>query len=290
MIGLVQVGNQAMADRYAYLPLIGLFVMIVWSSAEWAAARPTSTKLLAAAGIAILLALSAVTHIQLSYWHDDLTLWAHALAVAPNNFVAENNFASALIGQGRNDEAIAHFRAASALEPQDATSQLNLGIYAQEHGDLQQAAARYAYVLQLATDTELRASAYANLGTVYFALHDYPQAQQNFDSATKLKRVFPIALLDMGLIAERNSDWNGATTYFARFVAVDPSDVAYLLLAHALHQAGRDRDANLAEQQAQRFSNDISQARERAAGLEAQSLSPPEIDRSQPSPARPIRP
>jgi len=270
MIGLVQVGNQAMADRYAYLPLIGLFVMIVWAAAEWAGTRHASTRLLAAAGLTILLALSVVTHIQLSYWHDDLTLWAHALAVTQNNFVAENNFASALIRQGRNDEAIVHFRAASALEPQDATSQLNLGIYAQENGDLRQAAARYAYVLQLATDTQLRASAYANLGTVYFALHDYGQAQQNFDSAVKLKRVFPIALLDMGLIVEKNNDWNRAADYFARFVAVDPNDVGYLLLAHAFRQAGRDEDATLAYQQAQRLSNDIEQAQRRAASLEAQ--------------------
>ncbi len=274
MIGLVQVGNQAMADRYAYLPLIGLFIMIVWTAADWASTCQTSAKLLAAAGLTILLALFAVTRIQLRYWHDDLSLWSHALAVTRNNFVAENNLASALIRQGRNDEAIAHFRTASALEPQDATSQLNLGIYAQEHGDLQQAAARYAYVLQLAIDTQLRASAYANLGTVYFALHDYPRAQQNFDSATKLKRVFPIALLDMGLIAEKtaksNDDWNRAAGYFARFVAVDPSDVGYLLLAHALHEAGRGEEANLAYQQAQRLSNDINQAERRAAGLEAQ--------------------
>ncbi len=274
MIGLVQVGNQAMADRYAYLPLIGLFVMIAWTAAEWAGSRHASTRLLAAAGLAVLLALSAVTHIQLSYWQDDLTLWAHALAVTQNNFVAENNFASALIRQGRSDEAIIHFRAASALEPQDATSQLNLGIYAQEHGDLQQAAARYAYVLQLATDTQLRASAYANLGTVYFALHDYPQAQKNFDSAIKLKRVFPIALLDMGLIAEKNAeknnDWDHAADYFAHYVVLDPNDVGYLLLAHALHQAGRDEDAKLAYQQARRFSNDIGQAQQRAASLEAQ--------------------
>jgi protein O-mannosyl-transferase len=270
MIGLVQVGNQAMADRYAYLPMIGLFIMVVWAAADWAGARHASTKFVAAGGIAILVALSVVTHIQLSYWHDDLSLWGHALAVTHNNFVAENNFASALIRQGRNDEAFTHFRAASALEPQDATSQLNLGIYAQEHGDLRQAAARYAYVLQLATDTQLRASAYANLGTVYFALRDYALAQQNFDSATKLKRVFPIALLDMGLIAERNSDWNGATACFARFVAVDPSDVGYLLLARALREAGRDADAKLAYQQAERLSNDIDQARQRTDSLEIQ--------------------
>jgi Flp pilus assembly protein TadD len=270
MIGLIQVGNQAMADRYAYLPLIGLFIMVVWGAAEWARARQTSTRWIATAGIAVLLALSAVTRIQLSYWRDDLTLWAHALAVTQNNFVAENNFASALIRQGRSDEAIIHFRAASALEPQDATSQLNLGIYAQQHGDLQQAAARYAYVLQLATDTQLRASAYANLGTVYFARHEYAQAQQNFDSATKLKRVFPIALLDMGLIAEKNSDWSRAADCFAHYVALDPNDVGYLLLANALHRAGRDDDANLAYQQAQRLSTDLAQAEQRAAQLAAQ--------------------
>jgi len=277
MIGLVQVGNQAMADRYAYLPLIGLFVFIVWAAAEWARARHFSTKYLAAAGLTILLALSAAARIQLSYWHDDFSLWAHALAVTQRNYVAENNLAHALIKQGRYDDAITHFRAAAGIEPGDPVSQLNLGIYAQERGDLREAAARYELVLQLATDDQIRASAYANLGTVYFALHSYAQAQQNFDSGVKLKRVFPVALLDMGLIAQKTAqttaqknDWNGAADYFAQFVAVDPSDVGYLLLAHALHQAGRDEDANRAYQQALRLSTDLAQAQRRAAQLAAQ--------------------
>jgi protein O-mannosyl-transferase len=274
MIGLVQVGNQAMADRYTYLPLIGLFVIIVWATAEWASSRQLSTKYLAAAGLTILLALSAITRLQISYWHDDASLWARALAVTQRNFVAENNLAHALIKHGRYDEAIIHFRAAAALEPGDPVSQLNLGIYAEEHGDLQQAAARYEYVLRLATDTQIRASAYTNLGTIYFAIHDYAQAQRNFDSAMKLKHVFPAALLDMGLIAQNTaqntSDWNRAADYFAQFVAVNPSDVGYLLLAHALHQAGRHDDANRAYQQALRLSNDINQSQQRAAQLAAQ--------------------
>jgi uncharacterized protein HemY len=74
----------------------------------------------------------------------------------------------------------------------------------------------------------------------------------------------------MGLIVEKNNDWNRAADYFARFVAVDPNDVGYLLLAHAFRQAGRDEDATLAYQQAQRLSNDINQAQQRAASLEAQ--------------------
>jgi protein O-mannosyl-transferase len=117
MIGLVQVGNQAMADRYTYLPLIGLFIMIVWATAEWASARQLSVKYLAAAGLALLLAFSAVTRNQLGYWHDDFAFGRTLLAVTRNNYVAENNFANALVRQGRIDEAIIHFRTASAWNP-----------------------------------------------------------------------------------------------------------------------------------------------------------------------------
>jgi Tfp pilus assembly protein PilF len=274
MIGLVQVGNQAMADRYAYLPAIGLFIMVVWAVADcvrYLAKNSSPAKILAPAAIIVLLAFSAITRSQLTYWHDDLTLWRHALDETQNNFVAENNFASALINQGRGDEAIIHFRAASALEPGDPTSQLNLGIYAQENGDLQQAAARYNNVLRLATDTQLRASAYANLGTVAFALHDYPYAQQNFDSAIKLGRVFPVVLLELGIISERTAqsaaDYNRAAGYFSQFVALEPSDVGYLLLADALRHAGRLDDAKLSGQRAMQLSADVPQARQQAAKL-----------------------
>ena len=274
MVGLVQVGNQAMADRYAYLPMIGVFIMAVWTGAELAIAHPATKKYLATAAFAILLALCAVTRAQIAYWHDDFSLWSHALAVTQNNFVAENNIADALIKQGRKEEAVIHFRTASIIEPGDPTSQLNLGIYAQEHGDLPQAASRYSEALRLATDTQLRASAFANLGTVYFAVHDYDHAQQNFDSAIKLKHPFPIALLDMGLIAQKTAvkadDWKQAAAYFAMFVGVDPSDVGYVLLANALRNAGRPADADWAFQQALRLSSDINQAQLKAAQLATQ--------------------
>lgn len=274
MIGLVQVGNQAMADRYTYLPLIGVFMMTVWAAAEWASAWQFSVKYLATVGFAFLLAFSAVTRIQLDYWHDDFSLWSHALAVTRNNYVAENNFANALVRQGRIDEAITHFRTASVLEPLDPTSQLNLGIYAEQHGDLAQAAVRYDTTLRLATDTQLRATAYANLGTVYFALHDYGRAQENFDSALKLGGRFPVAFLDMGLIAEKSAetaaDWNRAAGYFAQFAALEPTDVGYLLLADAFHHANRTEDADMAYRQALQLSSDIAQSRQRAAQLLAQ--------------------
>jgi tetratricopeptide (TPR) repeat protein len=248
--------------------------MTVWAAAEWASARHFSVKYVATAGLTLLLAFSAVTRIQLGYWHDDLSLWSHALAVTRNNYVAENNFASALVREGRIDEAFVHFQTASALEPSDPTSQLNLGIYAEQHGDLAQAEARYEMALRLATDSQLRATAYANLGTVYFALHDYDRAEQNFDSALKLKGSFSIAFLDLGLIAQKTAqttgDWSRAADYFAQSVALEPNDVGYLLLASALHHANRIEDANRAYRQALQFSTDLAQSRQRAAQLSAQ--------------------
>jgi tetratricopeptide (TPR) repeat protein len=278
MIGLIQVGNQAMADRYAYLPMIGIFIMAIWGAADIGEElRVTHSNLapraLAGGGIIVLVAFSAVTREQIKYWHDDSSLWSRALAVTQNNFVAENNFAEALVRQGRTEDAVAHFRRAAALEPGDAVSQLNLGIYAQEHGDLQQAETRYEYALNLGADAQLRASAYANLGTVYFAQHKYKEARRSFDSADKLKKVFPIALFDQGLMAERTAqtsdDWANAADYYKRLVKVDPSDVGYLLLSHALRQAGREREADEAFQQAGRISQNVGQAEQKAAHLVA---------------------
>src|SRR3954463_3690200 len=185
MIGLVQVGNQGMADRYAYLPFIGLFVMVVWGVTELAD-RLSIKKFVSAAALVITSVLCVITYRQLAYWHDDFSLWSHTLAVTHRNFVAEDNFGNALIKAGKYEEGIAHFRNAAEIEPGDPVSEVNLGIYAQQHGDLQQAAARYQYALQLASDPQVRAAAYANLGGVYFALHDYQQAQNNFEAALSL--------------------------------------------------------------------------------------------------------
>jgi protein O-mannosyl-transferase len=269
MIGLVQVGNQAMADRYAYLPFIGLFVMVVWGIADLVNRFSIKKYVAAAAGV-IVIALCAMTYRQLDYWHDDFSLWSHTLAVTHRNFVAEDNFGNALIKAGKYDEGIAHFRKAAEIEPGDPVSEVNLGIYAQQHGDLQQAAARYQYALQLASDPQVRAAAYANLGGVYFTLHNYEQAQTNFQSALRLGSRSPFIFLHMGLIAQKNSDWNDAIRFYAAYVAAQPSDVGYFLLGQALEYAG-DRDrAKLAYEKAQQSSRDLNQTRQAAAKLLAE--------------------
>jgi tetratricopeptide (TPR) repeat protein len=118
--------------------------------------------------------------------------------------VAENNVGATLAQRGRYPEAIAHLRVAAALEPDDSVSQLNLGVYAQQQGDLKQAIARFKAALQLATDRRIRGTAYAGLGQIYYSQRDYARARENFESAAKPDNPYPIQL---GLLAQKAGDW-----------------------------------------------------------------------------------
>ena len=115
MIGLVQVGQQAMADRYAYLPLLGLLIMVVWGVAELIARWRIPSPYVAVVAVSVLLALAIVTYRQLGYWHTSESLWTRALAVTRNNYTAHGNLADALARQQRSEEAIVHYEAAARL-------------------------------------------------------------------------------------------------------------------------------------------------------------------------------
>ena len=138
MIGLVQVGAQAMADRYAYLPLIGLFLMICWgvpdlqpgsraAVSSWTTQGHSSSTWLTIACFAMLLALTAVAHQQLWYWRDSVALWEHAAAVTSGNWMAEDFLGELMIELGKPDDALSHYHRALAMNPDDPISNVNIG-------------------------------------------------------------------------------------------------------------------------------------------------------------------
>ena len=186
MIGLVQVGSQAMADRYAYLPFVGLFVMIVWGVADVCEQRHLPKLLPAAASAVVLLALMAATYIQVGYWRDNVTLWSHTLAVTRDNFVAEDDLAGALLDAGRPADADVHYRAAAAIRPNDALSHLNIGIYQHKQGNLQAAIEEYKQVLAVTSQRDWRQTALTNMARAYRGLGDSGAAQKYFAEAAKL--------------------------------------------------------------------------------------------------------
>lgn len=116
VIGLVQVGEQARADRYTYIPLIGLFTMISWGLGECAEKRPALKRIAAAAGFAALVMLSILSFKQAGYWRSSSALFSHAIAVTENNYEAHFGLSETLQQPGRIDEAIAHLRTALAIK------------------------------------------------------------------------------------------------------------------------------------------------------------------------------
>jgi hypothetical protein len=268
MVGLVQVGVQSMADRYAYIPVLGIFVIVCWgipdllqssnirvetrpaSSLSPTKTRPAASLPLTVGSIFILSSLAFALHRQVNFWTDNLTLWQHTLDVTQSNFIAEDNVATALLAKGRTDEAIQYFRRAQAIRPTDPVSKLNIASYAQQHGDNRIAIQGYNEVMQLTGNPELLALAHNNRGYAYLALNEDDKAKQDFDAALAQQPENSAAYLGLGILAKKSSDWALAARDFGRSAEIQPTPMAYQQLAEALDAAGQKEAAQAARAQA----------------------------------------
>ncbi|MGO9305848.1 MAG: tetratricopeptide repeat protein [Candidatus Korobacteraceae bacterium] len=267
MIGVVQVGTQAMADRYAYLPFVGLFIMVCWRVADWAWQVHLPPVLLRTASVVVLLALALVSHRQVSFWNDHITLWTHVLEVTNDNWVAENNLGTALLKMGRMEDAIPHFRAAVALDPTDPNSTLNIGTYEQSHGNLPAAIELYGKAAGMARNPKVKARAYNNLGYAYKDIGDLADARTSFQRAVAVDPEFVGAWISLGLVAQRMGDLPLAVSSYSSAMQINSSDYGYLLLAGALEASGDRAQAAGARQKAVLLSNNIGAAQRHADKL-----------------------
>ena len=264
VIGIVQVGEQAMADRYAYLSYIGLFISVVWATAEMARLRRVPSTWLAVPVVLVLVTLAVVSHRQIGYWHDSDSLWRHAISVTKDNYRAHDGLARALAKEGRPEEAIAEFRVAQSLREYNASALLDLGIYEQLHGHMREAIEQFERSVNVSTDSKSRAVALSCLGLGFLQLGDLDHARMSYANALRQNPDNSAALVGSGLLAERSGDFASAVARISRAVEVDPSDVHYVLLAQALRQVGRTAEADDASAHAQRISRDFSRAQESA--------------------------
>jgi tetratricopeptide (TPR) repeat protein len=189
MLGLEGVGyqgKQGIADRYAYLPFIGLFIMICWGVADWAEQKHLPATILRSVSVALLLALGLTAYRQVGYWQSDFALWSHAAQVTDGNFLAENNLGKALLAEGRTEEGISHFYKAVAIYPDDPVGNLNIGIYEQKQGNFSAAIARYQKTISVTHDSEVKAAAWNNMAAAYRRLGDVTAAQQSQEAAARL--------------------------------------------------------------------------------------------------------
>ena len=164
VIGLVQVGDQSMADRYAYIPFVGLFVAVVWGLSDWSANHKIAPRYLAVAVTIWASALAVSAHAQMKYWANTTDLWSHTLQVTGPNFVAEDNLGAELIKQGKIEAARRRFQRAIDINPKDPFSQLNIGVCDKKMGNVQSAEEHYRAALKLSVEPNLRLTAFSNLG------------------------------------------------------------------------------------------------------------------------------
>jgi tetratricopeptide (TPR) repeat protein len=152
VIGLVQVGWQGRADRYTYLPQIGLYIAATWTVVDLTVLYRYRRATLSTAAILVIVALSSCTWVQNSYWRDSETLFRHALAVTTNNDVAENNLGIVFLGQGKLDEAISLLQSAVDLRPDNSPAHENLAKALLQKGQVADALVHYRKLLDLQPD------------------------------------------------------------------------------------------------------------------------------------------
>jgi protein O-mannosyl-transferase len=272
MVGIITVGEQSMADRYAYIPFIGLFVALVWAADDWRRGATDNGLMLknnartlwcSCAAMIVLAALGCTTHRQLAYWHDDETLWRYTSRVTEKNYTAHNNLALALAKQGRSDEAIVEFRAAKALHNYPSGQVLALALYELRAGHPKEAIEECDSVLRnpdSSGDRNLQFAAWSELGEAHLQLSEYDLAVMSYKNALSLSPENVGALVASGMLELRVGNPEMAVTSLEKAVRIDPTNVNYLLLAEALRQARRPQSAAMASAEAKKISPDLYQA------------------------------
>jgi tetratricopeptide (TPR) repeat protein len=182
-IGLVQVGYQSLADRFVYVPLIGLFLALVWACAELSARLPWGRALGTALAVCALAACVTATGRQIPHWRNSETLFTHTVAVTDANFVAHNNLGSELLRRGRLDQAIEQFQAAIQAKPGFAVAYYNLGNALELKGRREEALEHYRIALRL---NVREPDVYCNIGDSMVAARHFNEAVEVYQKAVQL--------------------------------------------------------------------------------------------------------
>jgi tetratricopeptide (TPR) repeat protein len=236
VIGLVQVGGTAMADRFTYVPLLGIFLALAWLVPEGAAPR-----LVAAAAAVVLALLAAQTRAQVAVWRDSATLFAHALAVDERNAIAHVNLGVELGARGDVDAATAHLERALELRPDLVTARIALGNTLMRRGRIADAVVQYRAAV--AADPA-SARALTNLGYAQLRLGRLDEAIESLERALRVDPAFATAHNDLGMVRARRGETAAARAHFERAVAADPryaearNNLAAMLLQEGRLQEG----------------------------------------------------
>ncbi|HET6491087.1 MAG TPA: tetratricopeptide repeat protein [Syntrophales bacterium] len=197
VIGLVQVGVQASADRYTYIPFIGLFVLLTWLAGDLSARLPHRAAVLATAALLILAGLSAATVSQTGYWVNSEALFEHALQATKDNYVVHGNFGAWLAGQGRMEEAVRQYHEALRIKPDDGDARYNLANMLARQARYPEAIAQYREVLKTVPDHVMARN---NLALCLIQTDNRPAAIEQFREILRLEPGFAAAQQNLTML------------------------------------------------------------------------------------------
>jgi tetratricopeptide (TPR) repeat protein len=273
VIGLVQVGSQAMADRYTYIPLIGLFIMIAWGVPSALAGRCRATTAFAIASAVLLLGCMVATWRQVGHWQNSITLFQHTIAVTADNYFAHNNLGVALARDGRLAEAVSHYSQALRIKPDGAELHNNLGNALAAQGDMDRAADHYHRALEIDLNN---ARAYNNLGNLLANQGKTEEAINHYKEALRLKPDYGGAHYNLGTALAEQGRTEEAINQFTEALRLMPYWAgAHNNLGLALEKRGRLEEAISHYKEALRIKPDYAKAKnnlERALRLTGRSV------------------
>ena len=226
VIGLVQVGSQSMADRYTYLPSIGILIMIAWGVSDLVAKWRYRRIGLGITAGAVLSILVICTRVQLRHWQNNLALFGHTLEVTENNYVMHSNYGGAMFEEGRFDDALAQFNEALRINPKYADARRNAGIVLLRQGKIDEAIAAFAEVLSYRGDWPIT---HNYLGLAYAQGGEFDLAVQNYSAALQLKPNYVEAFKNLGIVLKEQGKTNAAISKWVKALEFEPDnpDVHY---------------------------------------------------------------
>jgi Tfp pilus assembly protein PilF len=220
VIGIVQVGSQALADRYTYVPLIGIFLMITWGISDWVSKKNYRRIGLLTATAGMLSILMITSWLQVKYWSNSVTLFDHAINVTSDNSTAQLNLGAALTEQGKIEKAVKHYKAALKIKPDLAEANLNMGVYSRGEGKFDDAINHFSKVLNGKSD--YAATAHFELGDTLEEKGDLPRAVKHYLEAIKIRPGYAKAYNNLGVVLASQNEVEAAIVFLSKAIQISP--------------------------------------------------------------------
>ncbi len=241
VIGIVKIGEFSMADRYSYVSLIGLFVMVVWAVSGLLTRQRYRRATIVLLMVIVFPTLGLASWFQTGYWQDNLTLYEYTLAITSDNYVIHHNLGNELVRRGRLEEGIQHYCEALRIKPNSFETHNSLGLALAQQGRLHDSIPEYENALLLRPDS---VKVYSNLGLAFAQLGNLDAAIVSLNRALSLDPSSAEVRLNLGIILIRSNRLGEATAHLSKATELSPESAeAHNALGFALTSQGETQEA-----------------------------------------------